>query len=441
MKFIDLFSGLGSFNLALEKLGHECVFACEIDEPLAQLYSKNFYIDVSSDIRNINIRNIPKHDILCAGFPCQPFSKAGLQKGLKDSDRGTLIDTIVNILKYHKPKYFILENVPNLKFHNQGKTWKYIIETIQNKLKYYIDDKILSPHQFGIPQIRDRIFIVGCKTGLDHFSWPVCKAGTDSIIHDILEKKPKNSRKLPVRELECLKVWQEFLDRIPKSQKIPSFPIWSMEFGATYPFDCQTPYFYSSKKLGAYNGKFGFSLNGLTKRQQMAMLPKYAQSTEPCFPRWKQNFIRQNREFYEKIKKEIMSLLPKIKKFPPSWQKLEWNCQGCDRKLFKFIIQFRASGIRIKRANYSPSLVASTSTQIPIIAWEKRYMKVSEAAKLQSLENLNMPDSVTIAFKALGNSVNAKIVNLIAKNLIEESWEEVFNEYLSKNRFVKEAQL
>jgi DNA (cytosine-5)-methyltransferase 1 len=108
MRYIDLFAGLGGFHIALGKLGHQCVFASEIKENLIQLYESNFSIKPAGDIRAIKSKDIPAHDVLCAGFPCQPFSKAGLQKGLDDESNGDLFMQIVRILKYHKPSYFIL---------------------------------------------------------------------------------------------------------------------------------------------------------------------------------------------------------------------------------------------------------------------------------------------------------------------------------------------
>lgn len=111
LKYIDLFAGIGGFHIALENLGFECVFASELKESLADLYEINFGIRPNRDITKIAVEDIPVHDILCAGFPCQPFSKAGSQKGLEDERNGSLFDKIVEILDYHKPKYFILENV------------------------------------------------------------------------------------------------------------------------------------------------------------------------------------------------------------------------------------------------------------------------------------------------------------------------------------------
>ena len=132
-KFIDLFAGLGGFHKALEALGCKCVFASELRKDLQELYHINFpstYIE--GDITQIPPEKIPAHDILCAGFPCQPFSQAGKRQGFNDEkDRGNLFNFICEILAVHKPRYVILENVSNLKGHDDGNTWK----TIHDKLK------------------------------------------------------------------------------------------------------------------------------------------------------------------------------------------------------------------------------------------------------------------------------------------------------------------
>src|SRR3989344_7191352 len=124
MKFIDLFAGLGGFHQALSKLGHECVFACDIDKQLIQLYEKNFGIKPEEDIRKVVIESIPSHNILCAGFPCQPFSKAGDQQGFDCPRNGDLFEYVLKIIKYHKPNYIMLENVANIQTHDNGNTWK-----------------------------------------------------------------------------------------------------------------------------------------------------------------------------------------------------------------------------------------------------------------------------------------------------------------------------
>lgn len=418
MNFVDLFAGLGGFHLALKKLGHECVFACEINENLADLYKKNFNIEVKGDIRKIVPSDIPKHDILCAGFPCQPFSKAGKQKGRKDKKNGNLFKEIVKILDYHEPKYFILENVPFIKQHDNEKTWKYIVSKLKSKLNYKIDHRVFSPHDFGIPQHRKRIFIIGSKKGLSHFEWPL-PVHQETDIKSILDKNPKSAKKVDKEKLECLKLWQDFIDRIPENDKMPGFPVWSMDFGATYPFEETTPHALSSGELSKYLGTYGVFLKGLSKEGQFKLLPSYARTKQRRFPEWKRDFIRRNREFYNKYKKQINSVVRKIQKLKqPSWQKLEWNCQDGERDIGKYIIQFRASGIRVKHPTFSPSLVC-TRTQVPIIGWEKRYISKREGARLQSIIGIRLPDNENLCFRALGNAVNVHIVYLIAKNLIK----------------------
>lgn len=419
MQFIDLFAGLGGFNLALKKLGHKCVFACEINESLADLYKKNFKVKINGDIRKIEPSDIPSHDILCAGFPCQPFSKAGKQKGRKDKKNGNLFKEIIKILDYHKPQYFILENVPFIKQHDNEKTWKYMVRKLQKKLNYKIDHKIFSPHDFGIPQYRKRIFIVGASNGLSHFTWPVPDHKPVDI-KSVLDKRPKSAKKLEKEKLRCLKLWQDFINRIPKEDNLPGFPIWSMEFGASYPFEKVTPYTLSSDELSEYLGNYGTSLRGLLKDEQLKLLPSYARTPQKKFPKWKQNFIRWNREFYDKYKKQIDPIVKKIKMLEqPSWQKFEWNCQDNKRVIKNYLIQFRASGIRVKKANFSPSLVC-TRTQVPIIGWENRYISRREGARLQSMTGIKLPDNDNLCFRALGNAVNAHIVYLIADSLINK---------------------
>lgn len=419
LKFIDLFAGIGGFHIALEKLGHECVFASEKRVNLAELYEKNFDIEVNRDITKIEVSDIPSFDILCAGFPCQPFSKAGKQDGLLDERNGSLFDKIVDILEYHKPKYFILENVRNLISHDNENTWFYIKEQLEIKLGYKIDKKIYSPHNFGIPQHRERLFIIGSSDGLEYFEWLETTKKTTSIF-EYLDKKPVNARKLEDEKIEVIDIWQEFISKIPKEHKLPGFPIWSMEFGATYPFEEKTPYASSTKAIGKTKGNFGIALKGLSRLEKFKNLPSYAQTMESEFPSWKKNYIRKNREFYDTYKEALEPIVKKIEKLKiASWQKLEWNVQGGERDLYKYIIQFRGSGVRIKKTDFFPSLV-TVSTQIPIISWEKRYITPSEGARIQSLNGIELPENLGTCFSALGNAVNGTIVRLIAEKLIQE---------------------
>lgn len=428
MKFIDLFAGLGGFHVGLRKLGHECVFASEIKESLANLYEANFGIKPLRDIRKIKTSDIPSHDILCAGFPCQPFSKAGKQKGLKDEENGDLFLEIVKILKYHQPTYFILENVHHLANHNNEETYNYMFSILQDHLEYDVKKEILSPHDFNIPQHRQRLFIVGSKIGLQNFKWPNKEKLTTNAI-DYLDKNPNTFIRLEDEKKKSLDIWQELLDRIPKEDKLPSFPLWAMEFGATYPFEKATPFVTSNMALGKSKGIFGRPLKGMNREEKFLNLPNYARTQENIFPTWKRSFIRSNREFYTKYKNRISPVIKKIEQLGvPSWQKFEWNIQGGERKIRNHLIQFRGSGIRLKRTDYFPSLVC-VSTQIPIVGWDERYITKWEGAKLQGLESLtNLPENQGACFDALGNAVNANLVSLIATELVGS------NIYVPKNK-------
>ena len=420
MKFIDLFAGLGGFHIALRKAGIRCVFASEIDSELRALYSENFKMQCSGDIAKIKEEDIPRHDVLCAGFPCQPFSKAGKQKGLKDAGRGDMIFEIVRILRHCQPRYFILENVPNLKCHDNGRTWKEIVSLLSG-CGYSVRDFILSPHHFGIPNNRKRLFIVGCRSDVKkslnlEFKGKNETSATNIIGYLAKSRSKGKPKRLSERQLECLSVWQKlFISRLPEGRPLPTFPVWAMEFGASYPLD-RSPYYLSSKDLGKCRGAFGVSLKGLPKKAQLSKLPVYASYKEKKMPLWKVNYIQKNRDFWKENEKRLDGFIPEIKGFANSWQKLEWNAGEGRRDIFKYLLQFRSSGIRVKKTDSVPSLVL-TSTQIPVVAWQKRYLSLAEAQKLQGFESIRMPDQGSRSFKALGNAVNTLVVEKIVESL------------------------
>jgi DNA (cytosine-5)-methyltransferase 1 len=167
LKFIDLFAGIGGFHVALKSLDMKCVFTSEIDRYARQTYSANFkdkYLNdpklFAGDIWEVDFKKIPEFDILCGGFPCQPFSQAGYKKGFKDNKDGNLFFSIEEIIKIKKPIAFFLENVRHLKNHDGGKTFKIIYKSLQN-LGYTFDFKIIKASEFGLPQHRPRVYMVG----------------------------------------------------------------------------------------------------------------------------------------------------------------------------------------------------------------------------------------------------------------------------------------
>jgi DNA (cytosine-5)-methyltransferase 1 len=427
-RFVDLFAGLGGFHLALERLGGQCVFAAEWKDHLRDLYETNFGLRPAGDITKIELKDVPDHDVLTAGFPCQPFSKAGEQLGFECTEQGNLFFNVQAILAAKKPKFFILENVPNLLKHDDGKTWEKIQKILGREsggLGYYIHAERFSPHNFGIPQIRERVYILGSREPIPSFEWPETN-DAETCIDSVLDDNPADAKQLSKKVIKCLGVWDEFLKACPKKVELPSFPLWSMEWGATYPFEDTTP-FALKDELGA-NGLLGFKgSHGVATGRlksidgRWASLPSHARTEQRQFPKWKKNFIRQNRQFYMENSAWIDPWLPRILEFPSSLQKFEWNIHGGERDIWKYVIQFRASGVRVKRRTTAPSLIAMTDTQVPIIAWQKRYMTPRECAKLQSLDMLKaLPESSPRAFAALGNAVNSHVVERVALSLLSD---------------------
>lgn len=434
-RFVDLFAGLGGFHVALKELGGEGVFAAEWDPALNELYKTNFDLkdiwkDVS-DLKNASViaRVVPDHDVLTAGFPCQPFSKAGEQLGFEHTLQGQLFFVVLNILRVKKPRHFILENVPNILRHREGKTLGTIVEKLEG-LGYAVKIHRYSPHDFGIPQVRERAYFVGSLNGLDDFKWPdESDAPTD--ISAVIQKGLTAVRDILPQTRYAIDMWDDFLHRSPSSVKLPSFPIWSMEFRATYPFQDETPPALW-KELGPTGlasslGSFGVGLDNLTEEQQYEKIPSHARRAgDYTFPRWKKIFVQQNRDFYLSNKAWIDPWLVEWQPWnmPSSLQKFEWNAQGGERRIDAYVLQVRASGIRVKRTKTAPSLIAMTHTQVPIlgadIAGYRRYMTPIECAKLQSLDSLTLPKSDLAAYKALGNAVNARVVKAIAEPLLAD---------------------
>lgn len=380
-KFIDLFSGIGGFHQAMENLGGECVFASEIDPHCIETYYKNYGIDANHNVREVAAEDIPAHDVLCAGFPCQAFSKAGFQKGMSDT-RGTLFFEIERILQHHKTKYIVLENVRNLVSHDQGNTWK----TIHSHLKalgYRLTPVpiIISPHQFGVPQLRERVVILGIydpenadKDLQITFDGP--KTKDENTIYSILDEgKVEDKYYISEKEEYVLNAWDEFYKGIKET--VIGFPIWAEYFKD--------------------------------------------KDAEEDFPEWKKEFIRKNKALYQLNKKFIDAWLIKydnLQNFTPTQRKMEWQAGEKIKSLWEGVIQFRPSGIRVKTPTCFPALVAIV--QIPIVGKYKRRLTVREAARLQSFPNTFIPDADDHqAYKQFGNAVNVDVIEQAARKLFE----------------------
>jgi DNA (cytosine-5)-methyltransferase 1 len=437
LKFIDLFAGLGGFHFALKELGHECVLASEIQLELRKLYAINHpdlkYDRIIGDIhKDIKTEEIPEFDILCAGFPCQPFSQAGSRMGLNDPVNGNHFLKLIEIISHHKPLYVFLENVPNLKGHDDGNTWQ-IIENSLRKEGYEVAERILSPDQFGVPQQRKRIYIVGVKTKKKNdetlINYPKLDKSINVNLSDYLEKGPKEDIHLKDNTLKHILHWQKFVKNIERkgSNDIPRFPVWSMEFGATYPFIEKATNLYELSELNKTNGKFGMHIKASCKQDLANFLPKYSLTEQDVFPRWKRSYIESNRNFFDIHEDWIEDWKKEIINWKLSHQKFEWNCgTSVDYTLEDKIIQFRPSGIRVKNRDRFPALVLST-TQVPIIfdKYKKggagyRYITKREAANLQSMpqENFEIMENGVAAYRSFGNAVNVKVVKEIVKSVI-----------------------
>lgn len=406
--FIDLFAGLGGFHLGLSRAGYQCVFASEIDADLASLYEKNFGLKPVGDIREVEAKHVPRHDILCAGFPCQPFSSAGKKQGAKCPKSGKLIDEVLRIVEFHHPEYILLENVPQIITIQNGEFWEHINSSLE-RLGYQVSHKVYSPKQFGIPQNRERVFVVASKRHVVEFEdRPELACDINSIlVHGIKHRLVEEAK------VEALEHWQQYLDNIEFTY---CHTVLAAEFGATYPLTDLSAL--SIDELARYKGAFGEPLDECRSHAEIyAKLPEYIAKKNGKMSEWITNSIIKSRKIYSENQNFLDGWIKNISQ-NTSWQKFEWRAERDNLNIFDKIIQFRASGIRISRPTHTPSLVAMTPTQIPIIGKFKRYLAPKEAAKLQALEGLRhlFPDN-TKSFKALGNAVNAKIIYSISKKL------------------------
>ena len=404
-KYIDLFAGVGGFHQAMKLLGGECVFASEIDNYAIETYKQNYGINARNDITKVEVENIPKHDVLCAGFPCQPFSKAGVQLGFTDKTKGTLFFQICKILKYHKTPYIILENVKNLVTHDNGRTLLTIKKSL-HELGYIINDKpiIISPHHLGIPQLRERIVIVGIHKSIGvkkiKIELPNNKNNEINLLNSsILEdKKVANKYYISEHEKEVLTCWDEFVKGI---KYVPAV--------------CKGNAEEKKYEKSVFNGTIGFPIwSSEFKENYDYSFIKY---------NWKKEFIVKNRCLYEFNKTFIDEWLEKwdyLNNFTATEKKFEWQCGKSCKSIWDGLIQFRPSGIRVKTATVFPALVAIV--QIPIIGKVKRRLTPREAARLQSFpDNFICNPNDQQAYKQFGNAVNVKVIKYVAEQLFNQN--------------------
>ncbi|MCM7773474.1 DNA cytosine methyltransferase [Enterobacter asburiae] len=414
-RFVDLFAGIGGFHAGMAENGGNCVFACEIDENLREIYRNNFGIYPEGDIRQVDEKCVPSHDILCAGFPCQPFSLAGKKKGQTCPESGQLIDEVVRIARYHNPRYVLLENVPNIITIDNGGFWRYMNDRF-NSIGYSLHHRVLSPVDIGVPQNRQRVFIVACRDEADThtLNWPEQVSHCERL-ENILDQEG-TFKTLEPAKVSLLAHWQQLLYKLNISG-LQAVSITAPEFGANYPKDFSR---LPLKELRKYSGAYGQSLQGCkTWADALSKLPSYVRKHRQV-PYWLSDSVDFSRKLYAENRAVADTWIVDLPRHNNSWQILEWRGQHTDLTINNHLIQFRASGIRVFRKDVAPSLISMTPTQVPVIPWLGRYISVREAAKLQNLHHLtSLPDNNSAAFRAFGNAVNARIVSMVVSNLIK----------------------
>ncbi len=380
-------------------MGGQCVLASDIDEKAKKVYELNWGVEPRGDLRKFATRtrvSAPSADtkvsVLAAGFPCQPFSKSGKQKGMNE-DRGTLFDHIMYLVEKRKPSVVLLENVRNLAGPRHRHEFDYVIEKLRNA-GYTVSSKpaVFSPHRIdpafgGRPQIRERLFITAtfCPALKNVEPEPLSLLpGTEmQDIHswnilDYLDSETSSSQLLELSddEIQWLEAWEHFQNKIRKSSKtrLPGFPMWADEWPAPRSI--------------------------IARNRRLEEVPD-----------WKKTFLNNNWNFYDtnsifidKWKKQFS-----IDEFPKSRRKFEWQAQDAD-SIWNCTVHLRPSGIRVKRLTYLPALVAMNQTSI--IGPERRRISPAEAAKLQGLpQGFNFGDQpLGQTYKQLGNGVNVGVV-------------------------------
>lgn len=398
--FVDLFAGIGGFHAALGALGGHAVLASEIDPAPAAVYERNWGLKPTGDVTRLAAdpdRLVPVHAVLAGGFPCQPFSKSGHQRGMSEL-RGRMVNEVLRILQAHKPPVIMLENVRNIAGPRQHEVWSAVVSGLR-EAGYRVPDApavysphLLPPDRGGAPQVRERVYIMGTYVGrhralreTDVEPVVTPRARVDGWVpsgwdleRDLLEPEHAIEHRerylLTGEEQEWIRVWNDFLDRT-RDVHLPGFPLWS-----TYWDDDR--------------------------------------DVDLTAPGWKQVFEAKNIAFYRENRKAIRGWLkanPELRSFPASRQKFEWQAQDAPRDLRVCLLHLRPSGIRAKKMTYTPALVAMAQT--PVVGPWGRRMTPREAARLQGF-----PDWFdfggqrnALTYKQLGNAVNVGTVYYVLR--------------------------
>ncbi len=401
--FIDLYAGIGGFRYALESIGGECKFTAEINEPALNTYSLNHEgkdkilpvvdMDVISSKDDDEIKKImgSNIDVIAAGFPCQTFSIAGKRQGFNSDDtKGTQFFNVMRLTNVLKPKIVFLENVKNLRTHDNGNTYKVIVDTLDSSGYDIIFTKVMSPLNVGIPQNRERIFIVAKRRDINFessfvFQDKKTNLNISSILDFEYEKKnPSHTLKLKDIEKQVIKNWEKFVlywqeNREDSERSIPTLDL-----------DVITKNDIAKSKASSY-----FEIKDRTI--------DFYNKHKLWFDKWLTETDMGNIEKYSNR----------------AFRKLEWNA-GVDFEPKQTIVQIRVSGVRFKKPNFSPTLVAVVDNPIvfenEINEW--RNMNFRELANLQSFpKSFKFNDRINIrdVYKQFGNSINVKLTKEIAK--------------------------
>lgn len=389
LNFIDLFCGIGGFHQALKRINPliECVLACDIDKDCRQTYFANYNMMPVEDVKKINENTLVDFDIICAGFPCQAFSNGGKKKCFED-ERGLLFDEIMRIVKAKKPKFMFLENVKHILKVSDGKVIEYIKKRIA-EVGYHLQLFQISPHNYGIPQQRERVYFVCVRNdiyGTDVLDIVLDKPNKKIKFEDYLDKKDRIDDKYFVKGdiLNVLECWDEIIKEMAVGEKI-------------------SPTIMINNAFENYTDDDGIALF-------------------KSFPDWKRDYITKNRPLIKKypLFEEWYAKHSELLKKREIYGKLEWQTGPIKENdsIFNHFIQVRQSGIRVKKGNYFPTLVAIS--QIPIYGKERRYITPRECARLQSF-----PDTFILAddkksYKQLGNSVNVDNVYTVISSTLKK---------------------